>query len=83
MYEVWADKCVNSGTTEPILRCAKGILNITAMGSVEDFVVEARQQQCLQWRDKALYGEFLKKVDNGGELSLSFQWLKCGHLNVH
>ena len=27
--------------------------------------------------------EFLKKVDNGSELSLSFQWLKCGHLKMH
>ena len=27
--------------------------------------------------------EFLKKVDNGSELSLSFQWLKCGHLKTH
>ena len=22
-------------------------------------------------------------MDNGGELSLSFQWLKCGHLKMH
>ena len=42
------------------------------MGSVEDFDAENSQRQCLQWRDKALYGEFLKKVDNSGELSLSF-----------
>ena len=29
-----------------------------------------------QWRNKALHGEFLKKVESGGEFSLSFYWLK-------
>lgn len=48
------------------------------MGMADDNVVEACQQQLLQWKEKALHGEFLKKVSSIGELSLSFWWLMYG-----
>ena len=44
------------------------------MGETYDYVAEACQRRLLQWKDKALRGEFLKKVDGSGELSLIFKW---------
>ena len=45
------------------------------MGGADDYIAEARQRRFLKWKDKALHGEFLKKVANGGEFGLSFKWL--------
>jgi len=45
------------------------------MGTVDEFVADARQRRFDNWRNKALHGEFLKKVDNGGELSLNVTWM--------
>jgi len=69
-------------TTETLLLSAKSILRISAMTTVDDFVAEARQRRLQQWRNKSLHGEFLRKVDKGGELSLSFYWLKYGRLKI-
>ena len=52
------------------------------MNTVDEFVTEACQQRLENWRSKALHGEFLKKVDNGGELGLSFNWLIKGRLKM-
>ena len=40
------------------------------MGTVDEFVADAHQRRFDNWRNRALHGEFLKKVDNGGELGL-------------
>jgi len=69
-------------TTETLLLSARTILRISVMTTVDDFVAEARQRCLQQWRNKALHGEFLKKVDSGGEFSLSFYWLKYGRLKM-
>ena len=52
------------------------------MGGADDYVTEVRQQRLLQWKGKALHGEFLKRVAEGGELSLSFKWLLYGRLKI-
>ena len=65
-----------------LLCCAKDILRILVTGGADDHIGEPCQQQLLQWRDKALHGEYLRKVDSGGELSLSFKWLLYGHLKM-
>ena len=43
---------------------------------------DACQWRLDNWRTKALHGEFLKKVDDGGELSLCFTWMIKGHLKM-
>ena len=48
------------------------------MSGAVDYVAEACQQRLPHWKDNALHGEFLRKVDSGGALSLSFQWLMYG-----
>jgi len=68
-------------TSETVLLNAKAVLRISAMNTVDEFVTEARQQPLNNWRSKALHGEFLKKV-NGGELSLSFNWMVKGRLKM-
>ena len=50
------------------------------MGTVDEFVADACQWKLENWRNKALHGEFLKKVDNGGELGLSFTLMMKGRL---
>ena len=52
------------------------------MSTVDEFVTDACQWWLDNWRNKALRGEFLKKVDNGGELSLSFNWMIKGRLKM-
>ena len=74
--------CYLHGATEPLLCCARDILQIPVMTGAGDYISEARQQRLLKWRDKALHGEFLRKVDSGGELSLSFKWLLYGRLKI-
>ena len=51
------------------------------MGTVDDFVAEAHQR-LLRWRDKALHGEFVQKIDSGGDFTLSFRWLMYGRLKI-
>ena len=70
------------GATQCLLCCVRDILQIPIMGGADDYVTEVRQQQLLQWKGKALHGEFLKKVAKGGELSLSFKWLLYSHLKI-
>ena len=68
--------------TQSLLCCATDILQIPIMSGVDDYVTEVHQQWLLQWKGKALHGEFLKKVAEGGELSLSFKWLLYDHLKI-
>ena len=70
------------GATQSLLCCVRDILQILIMGGPDDYVTEVRQQRLLQWKGKALHGEFLKKVAKGGELSLSFKWLLYGRLKI-
>ena len=74
--------CYLHSTTEILLRCARDILQIPIMSGADDYVAKVRQQQLLQWKDKALHSEFLRKVDSGGAFSLSFQWLMYGQLKI-
>ena len=74
--------CYLHSATEPLLCCARDILQIPVMDGAGDYISEACQQRLLKWRDKALHGEFLRKVDSGGELSLSFKWLLYGRLKI-
>jgi len=69
-------------TTETLLLRAGTILGTSVMTTVDDFVAEAYQRRLQQWRNTALHREFLKKVESGGELSLSFYWLKYGRLKM-
>ena len=41
----------------------------------DEYVSEVCRHRLLQWKSKSLHGEFLKKVENGGEVSASFHWL--------
>jgi len=52
------------------------------MSTVDNFVAEARFRRLTQWKAKALHGEFVKKVEKGGELTISFQWLVYGQLKI-
>ena len=70
------------GATKSLLCYARDILQIPIMGGEDDYVTEARQQQLLQCKGKVLPGEFLKKVANVGEISLSFKWLLYGCLKM-
>ena len=54
------------GTSESVLLNAKAVLRIAAMSTVDEFVADANQWRLSNWRNKALHGEVLKKVDNGG-----------------
>jgi len=69
-------------TMEVPLQCARNVLKIPVMNTVTDFNDEARQRRLTQWKAKALHGEFVKKVEKGGELAISFQWLKHGRLKI-
>ena len=40
------------------------------MSGVDDYVAEVCQQQLLQWKDKALHGEYLRNVNSGDALNL-------------
>jgi len=71
-----------SHNTSDALLNAKAVLRIAVMGKVDEFVADACQRRLDNWRNKALHGEFLKKVDNGGELGLSFTWMIRGHLKM-
>ena len=70
------------GATQSVLCCARDILQIPFIGGANNYVTKACQQWLLQWKSKALHGEFLKKVANGGELSLRFKWLLYGRLMI-
>ena len=58
------------------------VLRIKDRGTVDDYTVECRQCRIVQWRNKSLHGEFLKKVDKGGDISVSFLWLERGLLKI-
>ena len=70
--------CYLHSTTETLLWCLRDTLRIPIMSRADDYVAEVCQQKLLQWKDKALHGEFSKKVDSNGALSLSFQLLMYG-----
>ena len=63
--------CYLHSTKETLLQCAKDIVKVPVLGTVDDFMSEVHQQGLFQWRYKALHGEFVKKVESGGEFSLS------------
>ena len=69
-------------TSESVLLNARAVLRIAAMGTVDEFVADAHQRRLNNWRNKALHGEFLKKVDNGGKFGLSFTWMMKGRLKM-
>ena len=52
------------------------------MSGADAYVAKVRQQQLLQRKDKTLHSEFLRKVDSGSALSLSFQWLMYVQLKI-
>ena len=54
------------GATQSLLCYAWDILQIPIMDGADDYATVAHQQQLPQWKGKALLGEFLKKVANGG-----------------
>jgi len=58
------------------------MLQIQNRGSIDDYMSECQQCRLLQWRSKSLYGEYLKKLDQGGDIGVSFQWLERGLLKV-
>ena len=49
---------------------------------MHEYVAEVSHCRLLQWRGKSLHGEFLKKVEKGGEISESFYWLVLGLLKM-
>ena len=65
-----------------ILQCARDVLQIQLGGTKDEYVSEIRCHRLLQWKSKSLHGEFLKKVENGGEVSESFHWLVHGLLKM-
>ena len=69
-------------TGERLLLSAREVLQIKDRGTVDDYTVECCQCRIVQWRNKSLHGEFLKKVDKGGDLFVSFLWLEHGLLKI-
>jgi len=67
---------------ESLLHCARDVLRIKDRGTVDDYLGECRQRRIVHWRNMSLHGEFLKKLDKGGDLSISFQWLERGLLKI-
>ena len=64
------------------MQCARDVLQIQLGGTKDEYVSEIHHHRLLQWKSKSLHGEFLKKVENGGEVSESFHWLVCGLLKM-
>ena len=48
-------------TSDSLLQCARNVLKIHMMSTVDDFVAEAHQRRLTQWKAKALHGEFVKR----------------------
>ena len=66
-------------TGEKLLLSEREVLRIKDRGTVDDYTVECRQCRIVQWRNKSLHGEFLKKVDKGGDISVSFYGWSVGY----
>jgi len=44
---------------------------------IGNYIVECHQRRIVQWRNKSLQSEFLKNLDKGGDLSISFHKTIC------
>ena len=69
-------------TGDYILQCARDVLQVQLRGTKDEYVSEIHRHRLLQWMSKSLHGEFLKKVEKGGEVSESFHWLVRGLLKM-